>query len=199
MTMPLVHGATIVVVSDAIREEPHLFWALMVRQQVSLLNCTPSFFGSIVQERPEAVSFDHLVLGGEILTTDLQKEISRAVNIARITNLYGPTETTIDAVGHVVTEHSKLVCTSRSAVLFLRIVFTFWMTVLSLFHLVLRVSCTLRVWSCARVPEPFGVDVGAVCRGPAWCAGFADVPDRGPGAVARRTACWSFWAARTRR
>ena len=44
------------------------------------------------------------MLGGEILTTDLQKEISRAVNIARITNLYGPTETTIDAVGHVVTD-----------------------------------------------------------------------------------------------
>jgi non-ribosomal peptide synthetase component F len=44
MAMPLVYGAAIVVVTDAIRETPYLFWPLIVRQQVSLLNCTPSFF-----------------------------------------------------------------------------------------------------------------------------------------------------------
>jgi hypothetical protein len=37
------------------------------------------------------------------------------------------------------------VCTSRSADLFLRIVFMFWTTVLSLFLVELRVSFTLRV------------------------------------------------------
>ncbi len=40
------------------------------------------------------------------------------------------------------------------------------------------------VGSCAGLSESFGADGGAVCRGPAWCAGLADVPDRGPGAVA---------------
>ena len=34
---------------------------------------------------------------------------------------------------------------------------------------------------------------------PHGAAGGADVPDRGPGALARRTACWSSWAVRTRR
>ena len=47
---------------------------------------------------------DHLVLGGETFTTELRKEIAERLDVTRITNLYGPTETTIDAVGHDVTD-----------------------------------------------------------------------------------------------
>ena len=42
------------------------------------------------------------MLGGEALSLELQREISRNFKIGQVTNLYGPTETTIDAVGHVV-------------------------------------------------------------------------------------------------
>src|SRR6185369_8575488 len=94
--------ATIVVVSDVTRELPVQFWNAMAQQRVDLLNCTPSYFESIVRDAPPTLSFDHLVLGGEAFTTELQRQISRSVNVARVTNLYGPTETTIDATGYAV-------------------------------------------------------------------------------------------------
>src|SRR5208282_3907397 len=45
---------------------------------------------------------DHLALGGEELTSEFAREISRRLGVAHITHLYGPTETTIDAVGFAV-------------------------------------------------------------------------------------------------
>jgi amino acid adenylation domain-containing protein len=103
VTMPLVCGATIAIVDDITRETPQLIWEQLVRNRISLLNCTPSFFGSIIADASQAAALNHLVLGGEILTTELQKEIFRTVKVGQITNLYGPTETTIDAIGHVLT------------------------------------------------------------------------------------------------
>ncbi|MDX6523295.1 MAG: hypothetical protein QOI17_808, partial [Gaiellales bacterium] len=102
MTLPLVHGASIVVISDAIRESPDEFWDHVGRKKVHLLNCTPSLLDSIVGSAPDNASLHHLVLGGEAFTNELQQEIARRLDVARITNLYGPTETTIDAIGFAV-------------------------------------------------------------------------------------------------
>ncbi len=103
VTLPLVHGASIVVISDAIRASPLQFWEHVARQKINLLNCTPSFLDSNIRHVPEGLCLDHLVLGGEAFTIKLQREILRHLNVARITNLYGPTETTMDAVSLPVT------------------------------------------------------------------------------------------------
>ena len=58
----------------------------------------PSFFESVLRDAPPGASLDHLALGGEAFTGEFRSEISRRVEVARMTNLYGPTETTIDAV-----------------------------------------------------------------------------------------------------
>jgi non-ribosomal peptide synthetase component F len=62
-TLPLVHGASIVVINDAMREAAHEFWDQLVRQKVNLLNCTPSFFESVLRdagERPDWTSTSQL-------------------------------------------------------------------------------------------------------------------------------------------
>src|SRR5580765_6049846 len=46
------------------------------------------------------MSLDHLALGGEAFTGEFRNEIARYVQVTRLTNLYGPTETTIDAISH---------------------------------------------------------------------------------------------------
>ena len=99
ITLPLTHGATIVVVSDAIRQSPAQFWDYVVQKGVNLLNCVPSFLTSIVHEAPSTVRLDHLYLGAEVFTSRLHREISAHLNIDRVTNGYGPTEATIDAIG----------------------------------------------------------------------------------------------------
>src|SRR5262249_8745078 len=76
-TMPLVHGASIVVISDMVRESPAQFWNEVSRQKVNLLNCTPSLLESIIRSAPDKTSFHHLVLGGEAVSVELQREITR--------------------------------------------------------------------------------------------------------------------------
>src|SRR5262249_30752763 len=46
--VPLVHGASVVVISDAVRESPHQLWEQLLRENVSFLNCTPSFLDSVL-------------------------------------------------------------------------------------------------------------------------------------------------------
>ncbi len=95
-TLALIHGATVVVVSDEQRESSHEFWEYLVAQKVDLLNCTPSFFESVLGDAPAQGLPKRLVLGGEALGSELHCRIS---GISRIINLYGPTETTVDAIG----------------------------------------------------------------------------------------------------
>ena len=129
---------------------------------------------------------EHLALGGEAFTAEFSQRDSRAIStVARIINLYGPTETTIDAVSYCGRWRSSRPAASRSAVR----------------------SRTTRVYvldgglaACtgggsgralhrgggagARLSGACGADGGAVRGRPVWCGGEPDVPDRGPGALA---------------
>ena len=100
--LPFMGGGATVVVSDAVRESPVRFWQQVKRDGVTFISCVPSFFESVLRDAPATASLDHLALGGEAFTGEFRNEISRHLNVARITNLYGPTEATIDAVSHRV-------------------------------------------------------------------------------------------------
>src|SRR5262245_34546136 len=102
MALPLAHGASIVVVSDEVRAAPARFWDYIGRKRVDLLNCTPSLLESLISSAPDGFSLRHLVLGGEPFTIELWQKISERINVASVSNLYGPTETTIDAAGFTV-------------------------------------------------------------------------------------------------
>src|SRR5262249_24198248 len=66
------------------------------------MSCVPSYLDSVIHGAPDNASLHHLVLGGEVFTAAFEQEISRHLKVARITNLYGPTEVTIDAIGFAV-------------------------------------------------------------------------------------------------
>ena len=68
------------------------------------MSCVPSYLESILHQAPDTLSLKHLALGGEALTVQFKNKVSRHLKAAQITNLYGPTETTIDAISRAVAE-----------------------------------------------------------------------------------------------
>src|SRR5262249_39856269 len=91
--LPLTHGASIAIISNGVRDSPSQFWDYLLRAAVNVLDSVPSYLAGIIGSAPDPVTLDHLVLGGESFDVKLHREISSRLNVARITNLYGPTET----------------------------------------------------------------------------------------------------------
>jgi nonribosomal peptide synthetase DhbF len=103
--LPFAGGGALVVIGDRARHPPSAFWEEVIRHRVSFISCVPSYLRSIIDEAPEHLALDHLALGGEEFTTQLAYEIARKLRVAHLTQLYGPTEATIDAVGFAIDGH----------------------------------------------------------------------------------------------
>ena len=101
--LPLVGGGAVVVIGDEARESPLLFWNEISRHRVTFVSCVPSYLETIIFNAPDAMSLDHLALGGEPFTVEFKNKIQRHLKVSQITNLYGPTEATIDAICFAVT------------------------------------------------------------------------------------------------
>ena len=93
----------------ALRDDDHSLAAALIRHRVTHLQCTPSL-ARMITASPEARralgGLRHLYLGGEALPGALLEEL-RCCTRARITNMYGPTETTIWSTTQAVTDDGR--------------------------------------------------------------------------------------------
>ncbi len=101
---PLLHGGRLVVVDHFTSRSPEDFHALLLREQVTVLNQTPSAFyqlaeaDRVAEERgSERLALRYVVFGGEAL--DLRRlagwYLRHADDAPRLVNMYGITETTV--------------------------------------------------------------------------------------------------------
>ncbi|WP_062992877.1 non-ribosomal peptide synthetase [Nocardia anaemiae] len=98
----LATGGAVVVVDYATSRAPELFRELLIREQVTVLNQTPSAFYQLI-EADRAANGDrefalrHVVFGGEALDLrQLRRWYERHdVDAPRLVNMYGITETTV--------------------------------------------------------------------------------------------------------
>ncbi|WP_338804170.1 amino acid adenylation domain-containing protein [Xenorhabdus griffiniae] len=100
---PLTSSATIVLADTAAMEDSNILINLIKQHQVSILGGVPSLLGALV-DHPQAESCHSIRLvlsGGEALNSDLVQRL-HTVWQAKVINLYGPTETTIDALAYAV-------------------------------------------------------------------------------------------------
>ncbi|MEV6561062.1 amino acid adenylation domain-containing protein [Nocardia sp. NPDC051756] len=100
----LANGGTVVVVDYLTSRSPELFRELLIREQVTVLNQTPSAFYQLAEADRAAQSADqakfalrYVVFGGEALDLrQLQRWYERhAVDAPWLVNMYGITETTV--------------------------------------------------------------------------------------------------------
>ncbi|MFI9262199.1 amino acid adenylation domain-containing protein [Streptomyces sioyaensis] len=91
--LPLVTGAQVVIANKEQARDPSELTALLTEHRVTVMQATPSVWQMLVDVLPDDCANLHILTGGEALPLDLAKRLSQRAE--RVTNLYGPTETTI--------------------------------------------------------------------------------------------------------
>ncbi|GAB3699269.1 hypothetical protein GCM10028793_24550 [Nocardiopsis oceani] len=91
--LPLMTGATLVLADRDTTRDPRALAALVESTGATVMQATPTLWRSLTEEHPDAVRGLRVLVGGEALPAELAEDL--AVRATEVTNLYGPTETTI--------------------------------------------------------------------------------------------------------
>ncbi|MGN8278556.1 non-ribosomal peptide synthase/polyketide synthase [Pseudomonas sp. SMN5] len=108
----LLSGACVVLVDRLTAHDPQALLQTIERQQVSVVQATPSTWRMLLDHPAAAALAGRKCLcGGEALAEDLAERLL-AVG-GEVWNLYGPTETTIWSAAYRLTEEQRLPCLGR--------------------------------------------------------------------------------------
>ncbi|OCQ19651.1 non-ribosomal peptide synthetase [Pseudoalteromonas luteoviolacea] len=91
--LPLLHGAFMYLADDVACSDPLAIAELLDREQISMMQATPTLWKMLIKSSPNCISDLKLLCGGEPLDSSLTEAVlSRG---GQLFNMYGPTETTI--------------------------------------------------------------------------------------------------------
>lgn len=91
--LPLLHGAAIVLVRKETIQDPPVLLRTVAETGVTMMQATPTLWHALVSGRPEELKGIRVLVGGEALPGELLAAFRQLG--CEVTNLYGPTETTI--------------------------------------------------------------------------------------------------------
>lgn len=102
--VPLINGATIVVLKREQGLSPELLERSLRAQRVTTLWMTASLFGIVAAARPSVFSgLDNLFIGGESPSLDACRAVLETAAPRRLVNGYGPTECSVLSTWHEIT------------------------------------------------------------------------------------------------
>ncbi|MFD8639342.1 amino acid adenylation domain-containing protein [Streptomyces zaomyceticus] len=104
LLLPLLDGAAVVLASPEEVREPHALGRLIERHAVTAVQATPSLWSGLVAGIPDAVRGLRVLVGGEALPPALAGGLVGLA--AEVTNVYGPTETTIWSLAAPIGPHN---------------------------------------------------------------------------------------------
>lgn len=94
----LTTGATIYLVSEEIKKNPLKLWPLIQQKKINILNIVPAFMEVLLKNIEKGnIYFKYLFVGGDVFRPELYKALKETFRTHAIINIYGPTETTINA------------------------------------------------------------------------------------------------------
>ncbi|WDM67980.1 amino acid adenylation domain-containing protein [Xanthomonas cucurbitae] len=91
--LPLLVGARVVIAPAGISHDPRSLARLIAQAQISLVQATPSLWRILLANQDLALDRVHALVGGEALAPEPASQL--LARVGRLTQLYGPTETTI--------------------------------------------------------------------------------------------------------
>jgi enterobactin synthetase component F len=102
--LPVTNGARVILAGSDVVRNPLLLARLIRRSDATHLQATPSLWRILLSSSELTLNNVHVLVGGEVLSAELASRLQELA--ARVTQFYGPTETTIwstashlDAVG----------------------------------------------------------------------------------------------------
>ena len=103
MLLPLVAGGTCVVLSLKAGADPDLFIKTITETAVTHLDVVPSFAAVLADHHWVLLSeLKFFILGGEVLPISLANKLRSCLPKCRLFNMYGPTETCVDATSYEI-------------------------------------------------------------------------------------------------
>lgn len=98
ITLPLITGAQLFLIANGTRRDPAKLWEFIAGNNINILNIVPAFMEAILQHMDRRdISLDYLFVGGDAFHQTLHAQLRETFNPRRLINIYGPTETTINA------------------------------------------------------------------------------------------------------
>lgn len=91
--MPLISGARLIITDKRTIQDPAVLSQLIRSSGATLMQATPSLWHNLVEQAPEGLRGLRALVGGEALSSSLLHDLQTLG--CEVTNLYGPTETTI--------------------------------------------------------------------------------------------------------
>ncbi|MEV8623585.1 amino acid adenylation domain-containing protein [Streptomyces sp. NPDC051079] len=104
LLLPLLDGAAVVLASPDEVRDPQALGRLVARHEVTAVQATPSLWSGLVTEVPDAVRGLRVLVGGEALPPALADGLVALAS--EVTNVYGPTETTIWSLAASIGPHN---------------------------------------------------------------------------------------------
>ncbi len=106
MLCPVCAGGQVTVVPEEVVEDRAAFLAYCGLHEISVVDVTPALAEHLFESTSD-LGFEILIVGGDVLTTRVANGLQKSGAAKRLFNVYGPTETCIDATFHEIVGELK--------------------------------------------------------------------------------------------
>jgi amino acid adenylation domain-containing protein len=104
----LTTGAKLFLVPGQTRLDPVQLWKYIHENQINVFDVVPSHLKLLLNYLPgKEPHLKYLFIGGEVFPGDLYRDIKGNISAEKIINIYGPTETTINAAWYDCTHRER--------------------------------------------------------------------------------------------
>lgn len=107
LLLPLLSGGKLFIPRKETMMEPRELWDFIVENRIDVLDMVPSQMKMLLHHLHGDHPFRYIILAGEVLTKNLYENIRSVAHVDQIVNIYGPTETTINATAYMCDGREK--------------------------------------------------------------------------------------------
>jgi amino acid adenylation domain-containing protein len=96
--LALTTGAKLHLIPEQVKKDSEKLWSFIHKRKIDILNIVPAFMKVLLKNiKKKQIGFRYLFVGGDVFDRELYTLLKETFNTKEIINIYGPTETTINA------------------------------------------------------------------------------------------------------